>query len=290
VSLGGALADLAIGLAVGVVVGLVGGRAMRLARARGWVSEDFAGPAVLALALTAYAGTLWLGGNGFVAAFVAGLVFGNFAGRGSATEVFYVEQTAGLVSLLTWLVFGAVAVPIVVEHADWQVVVYAVLSLTVVRMLPVGLALFGAELSPRTVAFIGWFGPRGLASIIFAVLALDELHAGADRAVADRAVAVIGMTVLLSVFAHGLSAKPLASRFAATVAGNSAAPPEGQAAPQMPVRGLLHATRPRRQHVQAPEPGNERSRAGPAVASRGGVPGSPLHRVRGGRSRPRAFG
>jgi NhaP-type Na+/H+ or K+/H+ antiporter len=235
VSPGGALADLAIGLAVGVVAGLVGGRAMRLARLRGWVSEDFAGPAVLALAMAAYAGTLWLDGNGFVAAFVAGLVFGNFAGRGGVREVFYVEQTAGLVSMLTWLVFGAVAVPIVVEQADWQVVVYAVLSLTVVRMLPVALALFGAGLPPPTVAFIGWFGPRGLASIIFAVLALEELHVEADRA-----VAVIGMTVLLSVFAHGLSAKPLASRFAATVADNIPGPPGGETGPQMPVRGLLH--------------------------------------------------
>ena len=120
-SLGGALTDLAIGLAVGVVVGVVGGRAMRMARRRGWATEDLAGPGVLALALAAYAGTLWLGGNGFVAAFVAGLAFGNFAGRGGVKEVFYVEQTAGLVSLVTWLIFGAVAVPTVFEHTDWQV-------------------------------------------------------------------------------------------------------------------------------------------------------------------------
>ena len=98
-------------------------------------------PGVLALALAAYAGTLWLGGNGFVAAFVAGLAFGNFAGRGGVKEVFYVEQTAGLVSLVTWLIFGAVAVPTVFEHTDWQVIGYAILSLTVVRMLPVALAL-----------------------------------------------------------------------------------------------------------------------------------------------------
>jgi NhaP-type Na+/H+ or K+/H+ antiporter len=233
--LGGALADLAIGLAVGIVVGLVGGRAMRMAGRRGWVSEDFAGPGVLALALAAYAGTLWLDGNGFVAAFVAGLAFGNVAGRGGVKEVFYVEQTAGLVSLLTWLVFGAVAVPVVLAHTDWQVVGYAVLSLTVVRMLPVGLALLGTGLPRRTVAFIGWFGPRGLASIIFAVLALEEL--GVE---ADRAVAVIGMTVLLSVFAHGLSAQPLADRYGASVADTTRAPAGGGAPPPMPVRGLLH--------------------------------------------------
>lgn len=233
-SLGAALTDLAIGMAVGILVGLGGGLAVRTARRRGWTSEDFAGPGVLALALAAYAGTLWVDGNGFVAAFVAGLAFGNSAGRGGIKEVFYVEQTAGLVSLLTWLLFGAVAVPIVVERVDWQVVVYSVLSLTVVRMLPVGLALLGTGLPPPTVGFIGWFGPRGLASIIFALIAVEELD---DEA--DRAVAVIGMTVLLSVFAHGLSAKPLAERYGATVADPTVAPVGGQAAGQLPVRGLL---------------------------------------------------
>ncbi len=231
-SLGGAFADLAIGLAGGVVVGGVGGLAMRRARRRGWATEDLAGPGVLALAVAAYAGTLWLGGNGFVAAFVAGLAFGNFAGRGGVKEVFYVEQTAGLVSLVTWLIFGAVAVPIVLEHTDWQVIGYAILSLTVVRMLPVALALTGSGLSPPTVSFIGWFGPRGLASIIFAVIALEDLHAEADQA-----VAVIGMTVLLSVLAHGLSAKPLATRYGATVA--DLIQPTGAGLTQPAVRGLL---------------------------------------------------
>jgi NhaP-type Na+/H+ or K+/H+ antiporter len=231
-SLGGAGTDLAIGLLGGVFVGVVGGMAMRMARRRGWATEDLAGPGVLALAVAAYAGTLWLGGNGFVAAFVAGLAFGNSAGRGGVKEVFYVEQTAGLVSLMTWLIFGAVAVPTVFEHTDWQVIGYAILSLTVIRMLPVALALAGSELSRSTVAFIGWFGPRGLASIIFALIALEDLHAEADRA-----VAIIGMTVLLSVLAHGLSAKPLATRYGATVADS----PRSTAAElnHPPVRGLL---------------------------------------------------
>jgi hypothetical protein len=98
------------------------------------------------------------------------------------------------------------------------------------------LALLGTRLPPRTVAFIGWFGPRGLASIIFAVLALEELHTEADRA-----VAVIGITVLLSVFADGLSAKPLASRYGESFADATPRPAGGQAPPQIPVRGLLHS-------------------------------------------------
>ncbi|HEX6474805.1 MAG TPA: cation:proton antiporter, partial [Candidatus Limnocylindria bacterium] len=231
-SLGGAFVDLAIGLAAGLVIGVVGGLAMRTARRRGWATEDLAGPGVLALALAAYTGTLWLGGNGFVAAFVAGLAFGNFAGRGGVKEVFYVEQTAGLVSLVTWLIFGAVAVPTVVEHTDWQVIGYAILSLTMVRMLPVALALAGSGLSKPTVVFVGWFGPRGLASIIFALIALEDLHAEADQA-----LAIIGMTVLLSVLAHGLSAKPLATRYGATVA--ELTPPTGAGLTHPAVRGLL---------------------------------------------------
>jgi sodium/hydrogen antiporter len=239
-SVGGALVDLVIGVAVGIAVGMVGGRAMRVARRRGWASEDLAGPAVLSLSLVAYAGTLTLDGNGFVAAFVGGLLFGNVAGRGGAKEIFFVEQTAGLISLMTWLLFGAVAVPIAWHEAEWQVVVYAVLSLTAVRMLPVLLGLLGTGLSRSTVAFIGWFGPRGLASIIFALIALEALHDAADRA-----VAVIATTVLLSVVAHGLSARPLAARFGAITAGASSEPPEVPS-PPLPVRGLLQS------HSEAP--------------------------------------
>ncbi|MBG0561322.1 cation:proton antiporter [Actinoplanes aureus] len=229
---GPALTALAIGCATGIAIGVAGGRAMRLARARQWASEDVAGPGVLALALAAYTLTVWLDGNGFVAAFIAGLAFGDSAGRGGVREVFFVEQTAGLMSLLTWLLFGAVAVPVVVDRVDWRVIVYAVLSLTAVRMLPVALALIGSRLSPRTVAFLGWFGPRGLASVIFALIALEELH---ERA--DLAVAVIGVTVLLSVFAHGLSARPLADRYAAAIGDGM---PTDEPEHRPPVRGFVH--------------------------------------------------
>lgn len=244
-SLGGAFVELLIGLAVGVVAGAVGGSAMRLARRRGWAAEDAAGPAVLALALGVYALTLELDGNGFVAAFVAGILFGQFAGRGKVGEVFYVEQTAGLASLLTWLLFGAVVVRAVLDEADWRVLVYALLSLTVVRLLPVALALARSGLSRPTVLFVGWFGPRGLASVIFALIALEELHGDADQA-----AAVIGLTVLLSVLAHGLTARPFASRYGAVVARTEPAPAPHDSAPQLPVRGLLE---------RRPEPEPERT-------------------------------
>ena len=188
--------------------GLVGGRSLRWARRRNWAAEDFAGIAVLALALIAYLAALAVGANGFVAAFCGGLAFGTSAGRRGPAELVFVEQSAGLVGLLVWLAFGAVAGPIVLDLVTPTMVLYAVLSLTLVRMVPVALAALGAGLDRGTVLFIGWFGPRGLASLVFALLALEEL--GPE---VDQAVALIGVTVLLSVVAHGLTAAPLALRY-----------------------------------------------------------------------------
>ena len=208
----GALLQLAGGAAIGAAVGGAGGALLRVAGARGWVQENFAGPAVLALSLLAYAAALAVHGNGFVAAFAGGLAFGHLAGERGPREVFYVEQTAGLASLLVWTLFGAVAVPLLYGHLNGWMVLYAALSLTVVRMVPVALSLVGTRLGRPTVTFIGWFGPRGLASVIFALLAVEELGAGADAA-----VGVIVLTVLLSVVTHGFTAGPLARRYGARV-------------------------------------------------------------------------
>jgi len=208
----GAAGQLVGGALIGAVLGAAGGWLLRVGGRRGWVEENFAGPAVLALALLAYVGALTGHANGFVAAFVGGIAFGQVAGRGGPREVFYVEETAGLASLLVWALFGAGAVPLLYGHLEWRTVIYAVLSLTAVRMVPVALCLVGSGLGRRAALFVGWFGPRGLASVVFALLAVEEL--GAD---ADPAVAVIVLTVLLSVLAHGLTAGPLAVRYGAGV-------------------------------------------------------------------------
>jgi sodium/hydrogen antiporter len=209
-----ALLELAVGAGVGVAVGGAGGALLRWARRRGWVAEEFAGIAVLALALAAYAAAVAVEGNGFVAAFCGGLAFGAAAGRRGPAELRFTEQTGSLVSLLVWLGFGAIATPVVVDHLDLATVGYALLSLTVIRMVPVALALTGAGLSRDAVLFIGWFGPRGLASLLFGLLTLEELGAPAEPA-----VAVIAVTVVLSVLAHGVTAGPLAARYG-RAAGN----------------------------------------------------------------------
>ena len=208
-AVGHAVVQLVLGGAIGVGVGAAGGLAMRAARAKGWVDEAFAGPAVLALALGAYAAAVFADGNGFVAAFLGGLAFGHTAGPAGRPQIVFIEQTANLASLVVWTLFGAVAVPIIVDALGWQLALYAIVSLTAIRGLPVVLSLMRTDLSRRAVLFIAWFGPRGLASVVFALLTVEEIGSSADLA-----VAIIASTVLLSVVAHGLSSLPLATQFA----------------------------------------------------------------------------
>lgn len=210
---GHALLGLLVGALTGAVLGALGGVLLRSARQRGWSSEEFAGPAILALALLAFLLATLIDANGFVAAFVAGSAFGAFTGRGGEREIYYVEQTCGLASMISWLLFGALAVPDIVADWNWRIVLYALLSLTVIRMLPVAISLLGARMDWATVFFVGWFGPRGLASIVFALIALEDLH-GVPGPI-DQVVATISLTVLLSVLVHGLTAQPLAGRYAA---------------------------------------------------------------------------
>ncbi len=167
-----ALVELALGVAVGGAVGWVGG----------W----------LALALVAYLGALLAGGNGFVAAFTAGIAFALVPDDGDDAEL--PEIVGELLSLTVWFVFGAVLLLPSVEHLGAGVVVYAVASLTVVRMVPVALALLGGGADRGTVLFLGWFGPRGLASVVFALLTAESLPL-TDPAV-ETVVDAVAVTVL----------------------------------------------------------------------------------------------
>jgi sodium/hydrogen antiporter len=232
-----AVAELAVGVLVGVAVGGVGGLLVNAARRRGWAAEGFGGAAVLGLAVCAYASAVAVHGNGFIAAFVAGLAFGSAGGRRGEPLVPFVEETGALVSLLVWLAFGAVALVPAVESLTWQMVLYAILSLTVVRMAPVLVALAGARLDWATSILVAWFGPRGLASVVFALLALEEL----GGPTAGPAVAVISITVVLSIVAHGATADPLATRYANRLA-RPAAGDAGAQLPDVPDRRLIRHT------------------------------------------------
>jgi NhaP-type Na+/H+ or K+/H+ antiporter len=206
---GGAVVDLLIGVGMGVGVGIVGAALLEWSRRRGWGSSQFRPLAVVGLAFFAYALTIEAGGNGFVAAFAGGMAFGSVTPGDKAPLLAFTDDTGELLSLLVWFLFGAAMIVPAFEHMIWQDVAFAVLALTVLRMVPVALALAGVGLDRASVAFVGWFGPRGLASVVFALIAVDDLN------VADghRVIAAVALTVLLSVVLHGLTSSPLAAAY-----------------------------------------------------------------------------
>ena len=200
--------------------------------------------AVLALALLSYGGAVMIGGNGFVAAFVGGILFGAVT-KGKLDGSIEFTETLGLfTSFFVWAVFGAIFVgPILTHDVSATAIVYALLSLTVVRMLPVAIAMIGQHLRVSTLAFMGWFGPRGLASVVFTLIALEELDRGGSL---DTLVVVATWTILLSVVLHGLSATPLAARYGASIEKRGAGTPEMAPAkePRVRLRDLAGRHRP----------------------------------------------
>jgi NhaP-type Na+/H+ or K+/H+ antiporter len=211
-SAGDALLGLVVGALVGIVVGFVSGRAFDVGVRRGWASTGFVPIATMAVAVTGYSLGVFLDGNGFVGAFVAGLAY-RAGQRGDLPEdaLRFTHEAGKVLSLGVWFVFGAYAVR-ALDDVGWREVAFAVVALTIVRMVPVALALAGSGLDRATVAVIGWFGPRGLASVVFALLAAEALPADVGQGV----VLAIGITVLLSVVLHGATANPIAARYGAT--------------------------------------------------------------------------
>ncbi|MFO1067946.1 MAG: cation:proton antiporter [Geminicoccaceae bacterium] len=200
---------LGIGAVVGLGLAWAATQVMRLGAARGWLDDTWRQLPVIALALTSFALAQALGGSGFIACFAGGILAGAMARRHKHEQLLAAEGAGDLLSLLTWVVFGAAVVGQGVGRLTPPIIAYAVLSLTVVRMLPVWLALAGTTLRPAEKLFVGWFGPRGLASVVFAVLVLD-----ADVPGSDTLIATVACTVVLSIVLHGLSAGPLAARLA----------------------------------------------------------------------------
>lgn len=219
---------------VGVIVGWAGGYLISWSTRHDWIDENFERLSALALALLAFGAAELVGGNGFISAFVAGLTIGNTSRPICDCLYEFAEAEGALFTLLTFTVFGAVMVFPAWEMLDWRVVVYAALSLTVVRMLPIALSLLRFGLHRDTVIFLGWFGPRGLASILFGLLVL-EAEAMPMR---EELFAVVVITVLLSVFAHGVSAYPAAVWYGNQAEAMADEPdmPELVDVPEMPTR------------------------------------------------------
>lgn len=207
-----ALVDTLIGLGAGVAVGFIGGALLVIADAKRWTSAMSRQLLVLALALSCYLVAISLSGNGFIAAFVGGLAFAAGSRNRELGTVRFTESQGSLLAIGVWTAFGLTFASDIIDDA-WELdsIAYAVLSLTVIRMLPVAISLVGVGFNLKTVLFIGWFGPRGLASIVFLIIGVEELHeAGVDT---GPLTTTIGWTVLFSVILHGLTAGPLATRY-----------------------------------------------------------------------------
>ena len=197
-----------IGPIAGIVVGWIGGHLIATAAKKGWMTSDFQGIAAIALAVIAFAAAEICHGNGFIAAFVAGLTYGNLHVHYSKFLHEFTETESQFLAYLTFFLFGALILPEAMHHINTEIVLYACLSLTLVRMLPVFIAMLGSGFRLPTVAFMGWFGPRGLASLLFALLVLEDLHVEQ----AEFIQTVVATTVLLSVILHGITAAPLSKR------------------------------------------------------------------------------
>ncbi|MDF2735863.1 MAG: sodium:proton exchanger [Chloroflexota bacterium] len=242
-----AVSQIAFGAVAGVLVGVVGALALRLAVARQWMHEGTHWMVAPAVGFLAWFVAHELGGNVFVAAFAAGLAMTAAYGRVPESFLVFAEVGGELLGLMVFFLFGALLVGIA-GTISVSVVLYAVLSLTVIRMIPVAIALRGTRLRSPTVAFIGWFGPRGLASIVLTFVALGD--GGGNPPFSATIVAAVAVTIALSVIAHGMSAGPAAERYGAFVATLPEDAAEHEHTTELPTRRGVH----RRSVTSEPSP------------------------------------
>ena len=203
--------EIGYGVLMGAAAGAVAAAVVVLAGARGWVEPVWLQVVPVAGAVLAYTAAVAVGGSGFIAAFVGGMVFGGIRRRIGGEVGYLVEELGGLLAAATFVVFGGALLGPALGHVTWSVGIYAVLSLTVIRMVPVAIAMLGTHARPPTIGFLGWFGPRGLASIVFAVLLVE---AEGTLPHENVVLTTVFVTIGLSVLAHGVSAAPLARRYA----------------------------------------------------------------------------
>ncbi|MGK7878986.1 MAG: cation:proton antiporter [Crocosphaera sp.] len=200
--------EIGIGALVGASIAIFGVQLGSFARKKNWVTETWRQISLPAIAFTCFATAQSLGGSGFIASFVGGLFFGSMV-KVYKHEMLEVSEGIGnAMSLITWVVFGVTAVGKYMGQLTLPIILYSILSLTIVRILPVFLCLFDISLDLESKLFMGWFGPRGLASIVFAVIVLNSNFPSGNIL-----TTTVTCTVLLSIIAHGLTANPWANRY-----------------------------------------------------------------------------
>jgi NhaP-type Na+/H+ or K+/H+ antiporter len=204
------------GVVGGVIAGIAAAAVVVYAGGRRLVDSAWLEVVPLAGAGLAFGLAEAIGGSGFIAAFVGGAVFGGLRRQRGGEVSHLIEEAGAILGAVTFVIFGAVLLGPALGDLTWQIAVYAVLSLTAIRMIPVGIAMLGTGARRPTVAFLGWFGPRGLASIVFALLLIEEGGLPHDELILTIAFVTVG----LSVVAHGISAAPLARRYASWIEAN----------------------------------------------------------------------
>jgi NhaP-type Na+/H+ or K+/H+ antiporter len=227
-----AFEQIGIGALVGVGVGLLGGWLVSWASKREWMTDSFQRLALLALAIIAWALADQLGGNGFIAAFVGGLVVGPTVEHVGERLIRFTQAEGQLLNLSVFFIFGVLVIGLI-QPLSWGIALYALLSLTLIRMLPVVLSLLGTHLRGISVVFMGWFGPRGLASIVLGLIVVAEAPTLAGRGQVEL---VVALTVLLSVLLHGVTAAPLSAAYARRVERMAADTTEKREAIEGPTR------------------------------------------------------
>ncbi len=206
------------GVLGGVVAGIAAAAVVVYAGGRRFVDETWLQVVPVAGALLAFGLAEGIRGSGFIAAFVGGAVFGGLRRHRGGDVSHLIEQTGAVLAAVTFVVFGAVLLGPALGDLTWQIGLYAVLSLTIVRMLPVAISMLGTGARRPTVAFLGWFGPRGAASIVFALLVLEEHGLEHEQLILATAFVTVG----LSVVAHGVTAAALTTRYADWLATRAA--------------------------------------------------------------------
>jgi sodium/hydrogen antiporter len=204
-----ALEQIGVGTLVGIAVGVIGSGIVIKSRDKGWITPDYERIAFLVLAVISFILADELGGSGFIAAFVGGLVTGYVTKDAGKVLMDFAETEGQFLNLTVFFLLGIIIAGLI-PYVTWQIVLYAILSLTVIRILPVALSLLKTKVSMDSVLFMGWFGPRGLASIVLALIALEELGSFPGQ---NTFILAVFITVLFSVVAHGITALPLSALY-----------------------------------------------------------------------------
>lgn len=198
-----------LGPLVGIGIGYIGARLLDTAAEHEWSDTSSQGIGIFSLAALIYVFAEQVGGNGFIASFVGGMVFGNTLRHPCKFLFEFMETEGNFLMLITFLLFGAVLLPEGIEHLNINVLIYAVLSLTVIRIIPIMISLIGSGIRIPTGMYLGWFGPRGLASILFVLLILKE----SEITHQSQLLSITVVTVALSALLHGVTAAPFSKLY-----------------------------------------------------------------------------